>query len=189
LPVDTLTGLSFRVSRVHPQPLMNSEEYARLAGEYFPATECSSISLYAPVATRALELGLQVREGGNEAGPVTVLIGSLLRQLLVPARVCGHNAPPIDFNKLDRTWARASSKGRYLASISALQMLAATYVQNAWSLSGDAASRARRLGVMAREAHEMLDHLEVLAGHHGYALGDIAAWDLQSLAGRSAVSA
>lgn len=168
---------------------MNSEEYARLAGEYFPATECSGLHLYAPIAVRALELGLQVREGGNSPAPVTALIGMLLRHLLVPPRICGLNAPPIDFNKLDRTWAKPSSKGRYLASMSALQVLAASYVQNAWSLSGDATARSRRLGVMAREAHEMLDHLEVLASHHGYALRDVAAWDLDSLAGRSVVSA
>lgn len=168
---------------------MNSQEYARLAGEFFPVTECSSISLYAPVATRALELGLKVREGGNEAGPVSALIGMMLRHLLVPAQMCGHNAPPIDFDKLDRTWARPSGKGRYLASMSALQLLAASYVQGAWSLPSDAASRMRRLGVMAREAHEIIEHLEVISGHHGYSLSDIAAWDLASLSGRSAVSA
>lgn len=142
------------------------------------------MGLYAPVAVCALELGREVLEAGNHAGPVTALIGELVRHLLVPTLVFGPGAPPVDFARLDRTWGKPSAKLRHLGSVRTVQSLAASYVRNARMLSGAGVGRGQRLGVMAREAHTMLDELSVLSGYHGYALGEVAARDLASLVPR-----
>ena len=168
---------------------MTSEQYARQAGEFIPPALRTPMGLYPPVAVRALELGVFIRDEGNDADEVIVIAGALLRYLLAPAASLGAGTPRPDFGRIDKIWLKPSASTRHLGALRDFQLLAAAYVSNGAALSADPLSRARRLATMAQEVHGMVEHLAVILGHHGYSLGHAAHRDLEALVARAETAA
>lgn len=164
---------------------MNADQYARQAGEFIPTALRTAMGLYPPVAVRALELGVCVRDDGNHADEVLVIVGAILRYLLAPHSLLGPAAPPPEFRRIDALWLHPSLKTRHMAALKDFQLLAAEYVSNGAALAADPAGKSRRLTTMSQQAYAMIEHLAVILGHHGYSLAHAAHRDLEALCARS----
>ncbi len=160
---------------------MTPDQFARQAGEYIPVALRTPTGLYTPVAVRALELGVIIRDEGDRGDEVLAISGALLRYLLAPGSLLGLAAPPVCFDRIERLWEKTSLKCRHVAALREFQLLAASYVSNGAALSVDPSTRARRLARMAQEAVGMVEHLSVVLGHHGYSLSQAAHRDLDAL--------